>query len=204
MSSFQCKQSARAILRLSVALFISGFLLVQSCAPAFAGTTGILTGTVTDSATSAPLANVQISAVASTGRYTATTNSHGFFSIAGIAPDTYSVSFTIGGYEPVSIPGQNVFADLTTTVSTTLVKSLTTIAHVTSRSMGGAFQPNQTVNTYNVTQHQVQTILGSALNLAESTLITSLPGGSLDSGGYPVIRGGRENEENFEFEGIPF
>ena len=204
MSSFHGKQSARTILRLSVALFISGFLLVQSCAPAFAGTTGILSGTVTDSATSAPLANVQISAVAPTGRATATTNSHGFFSIAGLSPDTYSVSFTIAGYEPISIPGQNVFADLTTTVSTTLVKSLKTIVHVTSRSMGGAFQPNQTVNTYNVTQHQVQTILGTSLNLAESTLITSLPGGSLDSSGYPVIRGGRENEENFEFEGIPF
>jgi hypothetical protein len=204
MSSFHGKQSARTILRLSVALFISGFLLVQSCAPAFAGTTGILAGTVTDSATSAPLANVQISAVAPTGRATATTNSHGFFSIAGLSPDTYSVSFTIAGYEPISIPGQNVFADLTTTVSTTLVKSLKTIVHVTSRSMGGAFQPNQTVNTYNVTQHQVQTILGTSLNLAESTLITSLPGGSLDSSGYPVIRGGRENQENFEFEGIPF
>ncbi|HET9393648.1 MAG TPA: carboxypeptidase-like regulatory domain-containing protein, partial [Candidatus Rubrimentiphilum sp.] len=187
-----------------VALFISGFLLVQSCTPAFAGTTGILAGTVTDSATSAPLANVQVTASAPTGRATATTNSHGFFSMAGLSPDTYAVSFTITGYEPVSIPGQNVFADLTTTVSTTLVKSLKTIVHVTSRSVGGAFQPNQTVNTYNVTQHQVQTILGSALNLNESTLITSLPGGSFDSSGYPVIRGGRENEENFEFEGIPF
>ncbi|HET9393300.1 MAG TPA: carboxypeptidase-like regulatory domain-containing protein, partial [Candidatus Rubrimentiphilum sp.] len=204
MSSFHGKQSARTILRLSVALLISGFLLVQSCAPAFAGTTGILAGTVTDSATSAPLANVQVTAVAPTGRATATTNSRGFFSMAGLSPDTYSVSFTIAGYEPVSVPGQNVFADLTTTVSTTLVKSLKTIVHVTSRSMGGAFQPNQTVNTYNVTQHQVQTILGTSLNLAESTLITSLPGGSLDSSGYPVIRGGRENEENFEFEGIPF
>src|SRR6476646_9261598 len=98
MSSFHGKQSARTILRLSVALLISGFLLVQSCAPAFAGTTGILAGTVTDSATSAPLANVQVTAVAPTGRATTTTNSRGFFSMAGLSPDTYSVSFTIAGY----------------------------------------------------------------------------------------------------------
>ncbi len=204
MSSFHGKQSARTILHLFAALFITSLLLVQTCAPAFAGTTGILSGTATDSATQAPLAGVQVVAVAPTGRYTATTNASGFYSITGVSPDTYSVSFNLTGYEPVSVPGQNIFADLTTTVSTTLVKSLRTIAHVTSRSAGGAFQPNQTVNTYSVTQHQVQTIMGTALNLAESTLITSLPGGSADSSGYPVIRGGRENEENFEFEGIPY
>lgn len=204
MSSFHGKQSARTILHLFAALFITSLLLVQTCAPAFAGTTGILSGTATDSATQAPLSGVQVVALAPTGRYTAITNSSGFYSIAGMAPDTYSVSFNLTGYEPVSIPGQNVFADLTTTVSTTLVKSLRTIAHVTSRSAGGAFQPNQPVNTYSVTQKQVQTILGTSLNLAESTLITSLPGGSADTSGYPVIRGGRENEENFEFEGIPY
>ncbi len=204
MSSFHGKYSARTIFYLFATLFITCSLLVQTCAPAFAGTTGILSGTATDSATQAPLAGVQVVALAPTGRYTATTNNSGFYSITGLSPDTYSVSFNLTGYEPVSVPGQNVFADLTTTVSATLVKSLRTIAHVTSRSAGGAFQPNQTVNTYSVTQHQVQTIMGTALNLAESTLITSLPGGSSDTSGYPVIRGGRENEENFEFEGIPY
>ena len=204
MSSFHGKQSARTTFHLFAALFIASLLLVQTCAPAFAGTTGILSGTVSDSATQAPLAGVQVVAQAPTGRYTATTDGKGFYSIAGVAPDTYDVSFTITGYEPVSVPGQNVFADLTTTVSTAMVKSLRTIAHVTSRSPGGAFQPNQTVNTYSVTQKQVQTILGTALNTAESNLITSLPGGSSDTSGYPVIRGGRENEENFEFEGIPY
>ena len=142
MSSFHGKQSARTILHLFVALFIASLLLVQTCAPAFAGTTGILSGTATDSATQAPLAGVQVVAQAPTGRYTAVTNSKGFFSVTGVAPDTYDVSFTATGYEPVSIPGQNVFADLTTNVSTALVKSLRTIAHVTSRSAGGAFQPN--------------------------------------------------------------
>jgi hypothetical protein len=204
MSSFHGKNSARAIFHLFAALFITSALLVQTCAPAFAGTTGILTGTVKDSATQAPLAGVQVVALAATGRYTATTNNGGFYSITGVAPDTYSVSFNLTGYEPVSVPGENVFADLSTTVSATLVKSLRTIAHITARSAGGAFQPSQTVNTYSVTQHQVQTILGTSLNLVESTLITSLPGGSADSSGYPVIRGGRENEENFEFEGIPY
>jgi hypothetical protein len=204
MSSFHGKQSARTILHLFAALFITSLLLVQTCAPAFAGTTGILSGTVKDSVTQAPLAGVRITAVAPTGTYNATTNNTGFYSIVGMAPDAYSVSFQISAYEPVSVPGQNVFADQVTTVSTTLVKSLRTIAHVTSRSSAGAFQPTQPTDTYNINQHQIQTIQGNALNLNESNLIVSLPGGSLDSSGYPVIRGGRENEENFEFEGIPY
>ncbi len=204
MSSFHVKQGARIASRLFAALFISSLLLAQTCAPAFAGTTGILSGTVTDSITQAPLADVHIAAVAPTGTYNATTNSRGFYSITGVSPDEYAVSFQLSGYEPVSIPGQNVFADLSTKVNAALVKSIRTIAHVTSRSTGGAFQPNQTVNTYSVTAHQIQSILGTALNLSESTLINSLPGGSNDSSGYPVIRGGRENEENFEFEGIPY
>jgi hypothetical protein len=204
MSSFHGKQSARTILHLFAALIISGFMLVQTCGPAFAGTTGILSGIATDSATQAPLANVRVTAVAPTGRYSATTNNKGFYSIVGVAPDAYAVSFNLSGYEPVSVPGQNVFADQVTTVSTTLTKSLRTIAHVTSRSAGGAFQPTQPTDTYNVTPHQIQTIQGNSLNTNESNLITSLPGASLDSSGYPVIRGGRENEENFEFEGIPY
>ena len=32
----------------------------------------------------------------------------------------------------------------------------------------------------------------------------AVPGASLDSSGYPTIRGGRENEQGFQFEGIPY
>lgn len=204
MSSFHVKQGARTTLRWFAALFIFSLLVTQTWTPAYAQvTTGILTGTVTDSATHAALADVKVTAVSPTGTYHATTDGHGFYSIAGVFADEYTVSFQLAGYEPVSVPGQNVFADLSTTVSVSMLKSLRTIAHITARSVGGAFQPTQTTDTYSITPHQIQTILGNQLNLSESTLITSLPGGSLDSSGYPVIRGGRENEENFEFEGIP-
>src|SRR5947209_6187551 len=151
MSSFHGKESARTILRLFAALFISGFLVIQACAPAFAAvTTGILSGTVTDATTHAPLANVKVTANAPTGHYSTTTNSGGFYSMNGVYGDTYTVSFDLTGYEPVQVVGQTVFPDLTTVVNETLVKSLKTIARVTSRSAGNAFQPNQTVDTYSV------------------------------------------------------
>ncbi|MBV9272143.1 MAG: TonB-dependent receptor, partial [Candidatus Eremiobacteraeota bacterium] len=95
-------------------------------------------------------------------------------------------------------------ADQSQTVIVALSKSLVTIARVTARSTGGAFQPNQTTDTYSVTQQQINSIQGNALNISESNLITALPGASYDSSGYPVIHGGRENEEGFQFEGIPY
>ena len=190
-------------MRSIVALFVAVFILVQA-SPAFASTVGILSGTVVDASSHAPLANVKVTAAAPSGHYNATTDSHGFYSIAGVYADTYVVSFQLTGYQPTSLSGETVFADQTLTLNMQLEKELRTIATAHARSAGGAFQPNQTVDTYNVTSKQITTIQGNAANFNEGTIITSLPGGSFDSSGYPVIRGGRENEENFEFEGIPF
>ncbi|MFN2449660.1 MAG: TonB-dependent receptor domain-containing protein [Candidatus Baltobacteraceae bacterium] len=171
---------------------------------AFAGTTGIINGVVTDQQTKAPISGVRVTAAAPSGSYTATTDQHGFYSMTGVYPDSYTVSFQAGSYAPVVQPGVAVFADLTATASASMTKELRTIAKVTSRSAGGAFQPNQTVDTYTVTAAQANQILGNNINLSESQLIASLPGASFDSSGYPVIRGGRENEESFQFEGIPY
>ncbi len=184
-------------------LSLAGFL-ASSAGIALAGTTGIISGTVTDQISHAPVANVRVTAAAPSGTYTAATDAHGFYSMAGVYPDTYTVSFQGKGYEPISEPGVAVFADQTATVNGTLSKELKTIATAHARSAGGAFQPNQTVDTYTVTSQQANQILGNNVNLSESQLIASLPGAGYDSSGYPVIRGGRENEESFQFEGIPY
>jgi hypothetical protein len=191
-------------MRAVVASLLALVFFAQLSTVAFAATTGNLNGTVTDSESHSPVANVKVTASAPTGTYSATSDARGFFSIAGVYSDTYTVSFQVEGYEPLSVPGVTVFAGQVQTENVAMAKSLKTIAKVSARSAGGAFQPNQTANTYTVTSKQIQSIQGNALNLDEVNLITSLPGASQDSSGYPVIRGGRENEENFEFEGIPF
>ncbi|MGZ3496690.1 MAG: hypothetical protein ACXWNK_00770 [Vulcanimicrobiaceae bacterium] len=50
-------------------------------------------------------------------------------------------------------------------------KSLRTIANVRSRSAGGAFQPNQTADTYTVTSAQIAAIQGSPVNISEKNLL---------------------------------
>ena len=178
-------------------------LFFNSVGTLLAGTTGTISGTVT-TAQGQGINGVRVSAVAPTGRYQTTTNPQGFYSFTGVAPDTYTVSFEATGYQPVSTTGVNVFADQVVTVSSPLAKSLITIGRVTARGQGGAFQPTQTQDTYTVTASQIDTQLGKKDAVSESSLIFTLPGASRDSSGYPVIRGGRENEEGFQYEGIPY
>ena len=190
--------------RLVVGLLLVFALFSSTVGTLFAaGTTGTITGTITDGKTNNAVASVIVNAVSPTGQYKATTDSRGFFSLAGVTPDTYSVSFQVNGYEPYTITGVTVSADTTSDVSSKINKSITTIGRVTVRGPGGAFQPKQTQDTYTVTTQQINTLLGKNDATSETSLLTRLPGASLDKYGYPVLRGGRENEEGFEFDGIP-
>lgn len=183
---------------LAIALFFN------SVGTLFAGTTGTISGTVTDAKSGAPIVGATVAAVSASATLKTKTNGAGFFSLTGVSPDTYTLSFAYPGTQPTSITGVNVFADQVADVSTKLEKSLTTIGRVTARSQGGAYQPTQTQDTYTVTSAQIQTTLGRTDALSESNLLVSLPGASYDSSGYPVLRGGRENEEGFQFEGIDY
>lgn len=190
--------------RLLVGFFLAFALFFNTVGTLFAGTTGSISGTITNTDTRLPVGGVTVNAVSPTGRATTSTDARGFYSLNGLSPDTYTVSFELKGFQSVSVTGVNVFADQTQNVSTSLAKSLATIGKVTARAIGGAYQPNQTQDTYTVTQKQITELLGKADNLSETNLLTRLPGASLDKYGYPVLRGGRETEEGFQFDGIDY
>ncbi len=190
--------------RLALALALAALFFTQVSTAAFASTVGVLSGRVTDATSNQPLADVKISAASPSGSYRTTTDAHGFYSLTGIYADTYTVSFQLSGYQAESTPGVTVFADQVQTLNQSLSKSLKTIAVAHARSSGSAFQPTQTVDTVSVNTQQIQQFQGSTFNFDEVNLISSMPGAELDSSGYPVIHGGREYEEGFEFEGIPY
>jgi hypothetical protein len=188
-----------------VAILLTFVLVAGLCAvPAAAGTTGNISGTITVAGTGAPAANISVTAVSPSGRESAKTDAKGFFSITGLATDTYTVSLQGPGFEPVAVQGVNVFPDQTVSLQQSMSKSLTTIGRVTSRPISSAYQPTQTTDTYTVNTAQIKNNLGKNNNTSESSLVASLPGASFDSSGYPVLRGGRENEEGFQFEGISY
>lgn len=192
--------------RLFVGLLLALTLFFNSIGTLYAaGTVGAINGNITDATTGAGIANVTVTAVSPTGTYKTTTDAKGFYSIVGVQPDTYTIAFSYQGYSPQSTSGLTVNADQTSGVSVKLTKesTLKTIGKVTSRSEGSAFQPKQTQDSYTVTAKQAQELLGKTDALSETNLITRLPGASLDRSGYPVIRGGRENDEGFLINGIP-
>ncbi len=189
----------RAIFSLALAFtFVLGTVY-----PAFAGTTGTISGTITSQA-GQKLAGVAVTAVSPSSRYSATTDQGGFFSMTGVAPDTYTVTFVGKGYSDLSISGVTVVADAVANVSQTLATRLQTIGRTSARSSTSAYQPTQTVDQYTASPTQIENVLGKSNGTNESSLLASIPGASFDSSGYPVLRGGRENEEGFQFEGIDY
>ena len=195
---------AVAAAKLAVALATCAACILTTLSPAIAGTTGIITGTVTDAKSGAPIADSVVTAAAPTGTYRGTTNARGFYSITGVYSDTYTVTFQHDGYQPESVSGVNVFADETRRLDQTLSKSFKTIARVSARSTASAYQADQTNNTVTVNASGIQNFQGSAFNQSETNLVSSLPGANIDASGFPIIHGGRDAEVGWQFEGIPY
>ncbi|HEV2643525.1 MAG TPA: carboxypeptidase-like regulatory domain-containing protein, partial [Candidatus Elarobacter sp.] len=65
---------------------------------AHAGTTGVISGRATSLVDGRPLAGATVTAAAPTARYAGKTNSDGFYSFAGVSPDTYTVSIDSQGF----------------------------------------------------------------------------------------------------------
>ncbi|HEV2908375.1 MAG TPA: carboxypeptidase-like regulatory domain-containing protein, partial [Candidatus Eremiobacteraceae bacterium] len=93
---------------------------------ALAGVTGNIQGTVRDTS-GAPVADVQVEAIAPSMSRSATTDAGGHFIVLSLAPDTYTINLTKAGYQSIAIPGVTVFADQTQSVAYTMTKTLKTI-----------------------------------------------------------------------------
>ena len=172
---------------------------------ALAGTTGTISGTVTDASTGAPIANADVAAASPSGSRRTTTDSHGFYVLQSLIPDTYTVSIQSSGYEPLSLPGVVVQQDLTTNQDAHLAKSLKTIANVHTRAAGSLVQPGTTGDVYNVTGAQLNAISGG--NNLHKTLyqyIAAIPG--VTGSGFPAqprIHGGSAADIAYDFDGVP-
>ncbi|MBV9269511.1 MAG: TonB-dependent receptor [Candidatus Eremiobacteraeota bacterium] len=193
-----------------VALLLSVTFLVQGTW-ALAGTTGSLSGTVTDSDSGAPVANAKVTASSPSQTVSIQTDNGGHFLFISLIPDTYTVSIEKDGYDTASQSGLAIFADATQTYGFKLHKSLKTIAQVTSRSAGNLVKPGQTADVYSVnatTQDKVSALGGGgSLNSAYSA-IASVPGAfvPLNQTGYfqtVHIRGGDYDQVGYELDGVP-
>jgi hypothetical protein len=191
------KSTTRALLTVLACL---AFTIGQGTG-VLAGTTGGIQGTITGPSGS-PLANVQVSAVAPSFSAKTVTGSNGFFALTDLAPDTYTVTFSASGYSTLAITGVTVTQDQTVGLSRAMSTEVRTLGKEVVRGTTSLIQPKTTADSYTVTSQNIQQITGTPQNISESTVLNTLPGITTDSGGYPLIRGGAQNEEGYELEGI--
>jgi hypothetical protein len=193
---------------------IAGLVLCAAVAlplGARAGTTGTLRGRVTDAATHAPIAGVQVSAVAPSQAAQAVSDAAGEFSFISLQPDTYTVSATKAGYDPQSQAGITIVADQSANVALALQKTLKTIARTTSRTAQSLVHSGVTSDVYSVNpagQKAAATLNGSGSLTQAYGAIASAPGVNIPSnqqGWYQsvYIRGGDVDQVAYEFDGLP-
>jgi hypothetical protein len=182
-------------------LAVSGFRVP---ALAVGGTNGTIQGTVTDSATKAPISNVDVVASSPAQTSRSRTDARGFFSFAGLPVDTYSVTFSVAGYGKITSQGVTVQGDQQVNLDTTLTKSLQVIGRTASRSTAAAFQPKQAIDSYQITGTQQANALGRQFNISQTQLQSSLPSVTTTIYGSSSIRGSTRTEIAYQFDGIDY
>ncbi|MBV9269510.1 MAG: TonB-dependent receptor [Candidatus Eremiobacteraeota bacterium] len=178
---------------------------------ALAGTTGGISGTLTDKTTGKAVADATITALSPSQTASATTDAGGRFTFLNLAPDAYTISAEKNGFMPVSVSGVSVFADQNITVSLQTQPQLKTIAQVTSRSAGNLVKPGTTSDVYsvNAATQQVVASSGGGFNLNSAySAIYSQPGVTSYIGNYGwgqvfYIRGSAYSQIGYEFDGVP-
>lgn len=178
---------------------------------AHAGTTGGITGRVVDARTHAPLAGVLVTAAAPSQTATSTTDVTGSFRFLTLAPDTYTISFSKNGYDPVTQPGLTVFADQVQSYNVSMARTLKTIARVVAQSAASLVKSGTTSDVYSVNSAGQQAAKGltgpGSLNNAYGA-IASVPGVALGQGEQGwwqtlKVRGGDIDQVGYELDGIP-
>ncbi len=192
-----------AFFALLAVLFFAG-----RAASAAEATTGLIVGSVTDSA-GVPLAGVAVSAASPSGRYSAITDSRGRYTMLGVVPDTYVVTAESPGYEAATQNDLNVLSGAQQRASFRLEKVLRTIGTV--RAASRAFNVGSTSDTFNVSgdaarAHAPATAPAGLANYTEGTgqgAIANVPGVDLDPFANAIVRAGRVSDTVFDFDSIP-
>lgn len=201
------KAKAFSLLRIVSAAVLAFTLVAGYVAPSLAagGQTGNISGTITDNATKAPIANATITISSAATRSTQTTDTSGGFQFLGLPVDTYSVSISSAGYEPFTLTGITVIGDQSLNIgSQSLSKSLQTIGRTTARSRTSVFQPNATQDQVTVSGTRALVAQGKAVNVNGNALTLSVPGVQMTKNNRLTIRGGQANEVGYQLDGVPF
>lgn len=170
-----------------------GMLLSLGGSAALAGSSGKITGTVTDASTKEPLVGVSI--VLEGTRTGASTDIEGNFIILNVAPGVYTVRATAVGFRPSKISNVKVQIDLTTTLdiqlNSTTIEMKDEVVIVAQRPI---IQKDLTSSSSKVSADQIK-----AFPVEDVSGLVNLQAGVVDG----HFRGGRAGEVLYLIDGIP-
>lgn len=162
----------------------------------FAGTTGKLTGTVTDAATGEPLPFVNI-ILEETTLGTAT-DINGKYVILNIPPGKYNIRYQYIGYQTVMVENIVISIDLTTTQDVQLEESAVEIEEVVVQGRTEALKKDITSSQSLISAEKIE-----SLPVAEFDDVLQLQAGvTRGADGSFHIRGGRSSEVAYWVNGI--
>jgi hypothetical protein len=196
--------------RLPVVILVLASLLAWM-RPAFAGTTGGLTGTVTDTDTKKPVVGATVSVVSPSQSLSTKTDVQGHFTFVSLIPDTYVVAVEQQGYESATLQGITVLADQSQTLAIPVKQKLEEIGHASAQAPSNLIKPGTTADVYSVSAAQQSRVAalggGGSLNSAYSG-IASVPGVFIPQGqsGWAqsvFVRGGNYTQLGYEYDGVP-
>ncbi|MDP4173771.1 MAG: TonB-dependent receptor [Bacteroidota bacterium] len=162
----------------------------------WAGTTGKLTGKVTDKRTKEPLAFVTV--LVEGTKLGATTDANGDYVILNIPPGKYNIRAQYIGYAPSVIEGVSVSVDLTTTKNVELSETSVELNTVVIQAEATKLQKDITSSQSSVSADQISTLPVAELN----DVIELQAGVTKDANGDFHIRGGRSSEVAYWVNGI--
>jgi len=172
---------------LSIIVLVSQF--------SFAGTTGKLAGRVTAKESGEPLigANVMIDGSV----MGAATDLDGNFYILQIPPGTYSIRFSMIGYQSLVINDVRMMVDLTTKANGALSESAVGLEEVVVQAERAMIQTDVTYSQANISSEEVD-----MLPVEEFEDVLALQAGVVVRGGEIHVRGGRGGEISYMIDGI--
>jgi len=185
------------MIRVCIPLSFLAFALLLALSPARAGTTGKITGVVTDAETAEPLPGANVIIEGTT--MGAGTDIHGRYVILNVPPGLYTLLFSYVGYQTVRIKEVRVNVDFTTTLNAKLRATTIEVGPVEVLGERNPLVREDLTNTQvAVTAETIKELPVDAFQ----DVVRLQSGVTVDNTGAIHIRGGRSNEIAYTINGI--
>ena len=161
------------------------------------GTTGKLTGLVSDKESGDPLIGCNV--IVSDTELGSASNEAGVYFILNISPGTYTIKFSMIGYETLILENVKISTDKTTRLNTILATTVLEGSEIIVKAERKLIQSDVTQPEARLTADELDLMPVTEVN----DVLRLQSGITQDAGGGLHMRGGRSSEISYLVDGVP-